>query len=309
MTAAIWQRQLTQLTVRVCDYYHANISEWLRNNSVDFHVPFFVDVEGEGAAMNHESARVAPCFQTLEKTGSKGKALPEKLLRKLALGWVIAHTSAESYFCSTVSPLQQWTVFYKTPAFSERTCFILYILGTKIDADVVSSAAVQDAAPGKLKTGVGRCSEPFSPSWHFPTALSSSVNGHQGQKHPWMTRQGHRSRDEPLVYRLMFREPVAGHRHVWLQAASGLRGKPHFSRPFSHTVHFTPLREGKPHSCTRSWPCARVAGSGAPLGQDGRAGPKEVLPAAKAAGQGEAEGQETCMLEKQMCKFNIQWKF
>lgn len=307
MAAAIWQQQLTQLTVRVCDYYHANIFEWLRTNSVDFHVPFFVDVEAEGAAVNHGSVRVAPCFQTLEKTCSKGKALSEKLLRKLALAWVIAHTSAESYFCSTVSPLQQLTVFYKGPAFSEHKCFSLYILETRIDADIVSSAAVQDAAPEKLEAGVGRCSELSSRSWHFPAAVSRSVNGHQSQKHPWMPGQGHGSRDEPLANRLMLGEP--GHRHAWLQAAGGLRGKPHFSGPFSHTAHFTPLCEGKLHSCTRSWPCAQVAGSGAPLGQDGGAGPKELLPAAEAAGRGEAKGQETCMLEKQTCKFNIQWKF
>ena len=39
MAAASWQQQLTQLTVKVCDFYRANISEWLRTLLI-FMCPF-----------------------------------------------------------------------------------------------------------------------------------------------------------------------------------------------------------------------------------------------------------------------------
>lgn len=67
-----------------------------------------------------------------------------------------------------------------------------------------------------------------------------------------------------------------GRAQAWLTPSrlAGRRGKPRFSRPFSHTARSTRLCEGRLRSRTRRWPCARVAGPGAPLGRDGGAGPE-----------------------------------
>lgn len=168
-----WQQPLTQLTVEVCDFYHANISEWLRTDVVDFHVPPFVHLEAECAGVNHSHARVAPCFQTREMMCSKGKALAEKLKSKLAIAWVIAHSSAGSCFCSTVWSLQQ--LWYLTrllhlpnkcgfaPSF--RFCFCASQERGEMQMLLIQQQCRRQETGAGVEKQVG-----CLPSWHIPAA-------------------------------------------------------------------------------------------------------------------------------------------